>query len=94
MIASNERLVVVETKVEILDEKVEELKKTVKDNHEKIKGHLMDMSEKNNAHHIELSNKIGNLENLKNRLTWMITGAIVLFGILGGQFEKVVAYFK
>lgn len=89
-----ERLGIVETKVENLSERVEELKTDVKENRDTIMAQLDEMAMNSSKQHAELAKKIGGLEEAKNKFAWMVAGGVTLFGILAGHFDKLLAFLK
>ena len=73
-----ERIGVVETKVENLSEKLDELKSDVVSSKEEIKEHLDCLGEKAEEAHAKLSKKISDLERLKDKWFWFFTGAVAV----------------
>ena len=99
MATTVERIGIVETKVENLNEKLDELKVDVKDMHDcldktrdDIKGQLKEMYDASCTQHAELAKKIGNLEQIRQRMMWMVAGAVAFAGILSGHFDKILAF--
>lgn len=71
-----ERVAVVETKVHQIEEKLDELKVGVKDMHDCLDNtrdlldkKLCEMAEASNSQHLDLYNKISELEKIKNKYT-------------------------
>lgn len=77
----NERVSVLETKVDNLDTKVDELKQEVKENNQDLKGQLKTMYEASCTQHAELSRDIKSLMTLKDRvlIAFAVLGPIVAF---------------
>ena len=99
MATTVERLGIVETKVENLNEKMDELKVDVKDMHDcldKTRDTLVEKLEEmygaSCAQHAELAKKIGDLEKVRQKIMWMFAGAIAFAGILSGHLEKILAF--
>ena len=99
MATSVERIGIVETKVENLSEKLDELKDDVKEMHdcldktrEDLKAQLETMYNASCEQHAELAKKIGNLEQIRQKMIWMVAGAVAFAGILSGHFEKIIAF--
>jgi len=99
MATTVERIGVVETKVENLNEKLDELKVDVKDMHDcldKTRDALTDkLNEMYNAsctQHAELAQKIGDLEKVRQKIMWMVAGGVAVVGILSGHLEKILAF--
>jgi predicted nuclease with TOPRIM domain len=96
-----ERLGVVETKVENLNEKMDELKVDVKDLHDcldktrdDLKLRLDEMYNASCSQHAELAKKISGLENIRERVTWTVAGAVAFGGIIIGHLDKFIAFLK
>ena len=94
-----ERLGIVETKVHGLDEKIDELKIDVKDMHDCLDNTRDSLTDKLNEmynasceQHAELAKKIGNLEQIRQKMIWMVAGAVAFAGILSGHFEKIISF--
>jgi len=99
MATTVERLGIVETKVENFNEKMDDLKVDVKDMHDCLDKTRDSLVEKLNEmytascdQHEELAKKIGNLEQTKQKMTWMIAGAAAFAGILSGHLDKILAF--
>jgi len=100
MATTTERIGIVETKVENLSEKVDELKVGVKDMHDcldrtrdELKDQLQVMYDASCAQHAELAKKIGSLEKIREKTMWMVAGAVAAAGIFSGHLDKLLAFF-
>lgn len=100
MTSTTERLGIVETKVENLSEKLDDLKVDVKDMHEcldktrdDLKTQLETMYEASCTQHAELAKKISSLEKIREKTTWMVAGGVAVAGIFSGHLDKVLAFF-
>ena len=99
MATTVERIGIVETKVENLSEKLDDLKVGVKDMHDCLDNTRDSLTDKLNemynascTQHAELAKKIGNLEQIKQKMIWMAAGAVAFAGILSGHFDKIIAF--
>jgi len=99
MATTVERIGIVETKVENLSEKLDDLKVDVKDMHDcldktrnDLKSQLEVMYNASCEQHAELAKKIGNLEQIRQKMIWMVAGGVAFAGILSGHFEKIIAF--
>jgi flagellar capping protein FliD len=99
MATTVERIGIVETKVENLSEKLDDLKFDVKEMHDcldktrdDLKSQLEVMYNASCEQHAELAKKIGNLEQIRQKMIWMVAGGVAFAGILSGHFEKIVAF--
>ena len=100
MATTAERLGIVETKVENLSGKVDELKTDVRDVHDcldrtrdELKDQLKTMYDVSCTQHAELAKKISSLEKIREKTMWMVAGAVAMAGIFSGHLEKVLAFF-
>jgi len=114
-----ERLSVVETKVQHMDEKLDELKTDVKDMHdcldntrdllsaklEKMQeeyransGKFFEHTDKLHAEdvmsHSKLSERIGELEKLRNKWMYMILGGAAVLGWVTGHIDLIASFLK
>ena len=99
MATTAERIGIVETKVENLNEKIDNLKVDVKDMHDCLDKTRDSLVEKLNEmysascdQHAELAKKIGNLEQIRQKMIWMVAGGVAFAGILSGHMDKVLAF--
>ena len=99
MATTVERIGIVETKVENLNEKLDDLKVGVKDMHDCLDNTRNSLTDKLNemynascTQHVELAKKIGNLEQIRQKMIWMAAGAVAFAGILSGHFDKIIAF--
>lgn len=101
MVSTVERIGIVETKVENLNEKLDELKTDVKDVHDcldktrdELTSKLDEMYQASCTQHAELANKINGLEKIREKIIWSTAGAVAFGGIIIGHLDKVVAFMK
>jgi hypothetical protein len=99
MATTVERISIVEVKVENLNEKMDDLKVDVKDMHdcldktrESLVEKLDEMYIASCDQHAELAKKISNLEQIRQKMVWMIAGGVAFAGILSGHMDKVLAF--
>jgi hypothetical protein len=99
MATTVERISIVEVKVENLNEKMDDLKVDVKDMHDcldKTRDSLVEkLDEMYTAscdQHAELAKKISNLEQIRQKMMWMVAGGVAFAGILSGHMDKVLAF--
>ena len=97
MPSAAERLGVVETKVENLSEKLDDLKVDVKEMHDcldktrdDLTGKLEEMYQASCTQHAELAKKISSLEKLKEKWTFMILGGVFVITVFGSHFDKII----
>lgn len=96
-----ERLGVVETKVENLNEKLDVIKGDVKDMHDCLDRTRDDLTQKLDtmydascSQHKALADEIGQLKKDKDRLVWLVGGGIAVLGWLSGHSEKIADVIK
>ena len=100
MATTVERIGIVETKVENLNEKMDDLKVDVKDMHDcldrtrdDIKAQLKEMAQASSEQHGQLAKKISTLEKEKEKWTWIIAGVIGAGGFIAGHADKFFKLF-
>jgi flagellar capping protein FliD len=101
MATSVERLGIVETKVENLSEKLDDLKVDVKDMHDcldqtrdALAAQLKAMADESDKQHAEIAKKISAMEKLKDRWTFTVAGVLVAVGWIsahGTEILKIIA---
>lgn len=96
-----ERVGIVETKVEALGEKLDDLKVDVKDMHDcldrtrdEIGEKLEKMYSASCDQHAQLAKKISALERIKDRGTYLIMGGVAVSGWVVGHLELVTKILK
>ena len=101
MASTTERLGIVETKVEVLGEKLDEIKVDVKDLHDcldrtrdGLKEQLDQMYQASCSQHAELAKKISELEKIREKTMWMVAGAVAMAGIFSGHLDKLLAFLQ
>jgi uncharacterized coiled-coil DUF342 family protein len=100
MATTTERLGVVETKVENLSEKIDDIKVDVRDMHdcldrtrEDLKSQLKEMYDASCSQHAELAKKLSALEKIREKTMWMVAGGVAVAGIFSGHLDKLLAFF-
>ena len=100
MATTAERLGIVETKVENLNGKMDELKVDLRDVHDCLDRTRNDLTEKLDkmynascTQHSALSAEISNLKKEKDKVVWFVGGAIAILGWLSGHSDKILALF-
>jgi uncharacterized coiled-coil DUF342 family protein len=101
MASTTERLGIVETKVENLNEKLDDLKVDVKDLHDcldqtrdALAAQLKTMSEESDKQHAEIAVKISAIEKLKDKWTYMIAGGLVVMSWASAHADKIIDVLK
>lgn len=101
MASTAERLGIVETKVENLNEKLDDLKVDVKDMHDCLDRTRDDLVEKletmyqaSCSQHAELAKKINSLEKLKDKWTFMILGGVFVITAASAHLDKILNIFQ
>lgn len=100
MATTVERIGIVETKVENLSEKLDDLKVDVKDMHDcldktrdDLKIKLDEMYNASCTQHAELAKKISGLEKVREKTIWMVAGGVATAGIFSGHLDRLLAFF-
>lgn len=89
-----ERVSVLETKLENVDYKLDDIKTDVKDMNITITETLTKMQEASTKQHGELANKIKELEGFKNKWTYSILGGIAVLGWVSGHMSSITQFLK
>lgn len=100
MATTVERIGVVETKVENLSEKLDELKVDVKEMHdcldktrEGLTAKLEEMYQASCDQHTALGKEISAIKNQRDRLVWTFAGVIAAGGFFAGHSDKILKIF-
>ena len=100
MATTTERLGIVETKVENINEKIDVLKVDVKEMHDcldktrdDLKSELEKMYGASCEQHAALAKEISELKSLKEKWTYMVAGGIGVGGWFAGHSEKILSLF-
>ena len=95
-----ERIGVVETKVENLNEKLDDLKVDVKDMHDcldktrdDLKGQLTEMYDASCSQHSQLAKEISELKSQRDKWIWTSAGIIAAIGWVSGHTEMIAKIF-
>jgi flagellar capping protein FliD len=96
----DERLGVVETKVENLNEKLDDLKVDVKDMHDcldktrnDLTGQLTQMYDASCSQHASLAKEISELKSQRDKWIWTSAGIIAAIGWVSGHTEMIAKIF-
>jgi uncharacterized protein (DUF342 family) len=96
-----ERVSVVETKVDNIEEKLVELKEDVKNLHDcldrtgdSLHAALKEMHQDSCNQHAELAGKISELEKFKTKWMYMIMGGVAVFGFVSGHLSAITNILK
>jgi chromosome segregation ATPase len=100
MATTVERIGIVETKVENLNEKMDELKIDVKDMHDcldrtrdDIKGQLKEMYDASCTQHAALAKEISSIKSQRDKLIWTFAGIVAAGGFFAGHADKILKIF-
>ena len=92
-----ERIGIVETKVENLNEKLDDLKVDVRDMHDcldktrnDLTGQLTEMYDASCSQHASLAKEISELKSQRDRWIWTSAGIIAAIGWVSGHSEVII----
>ena len=101
MATSQERIGVLETRVEGLNEKMDTLKADVKEMHDCLDKTRDDLSAKLDkmydascSQHNALNDKIESIEKIKDKWTYTAWGGLAVAGFLSGHIDKIAHLFN
>jgi hypothetical protein len=101
MATTIERLGIVETKVENLNEKLDDVKVDIKQVHDcldrtgdELKATLKGMHDSSMQQHAELATKISDLEKWKQKWVYMIAGGAVVISWASAHADTVLKFIK
>ena len=101
MATTAERLGVVETKVENINEKVDELKVEMKDLHDCLDRTRDSLTEKLDtmydascSQHKALADELSKIKRDKDKIVWFVGGGIAFLGWLSGHSDKIADIIK
>jgi uncharacterized coiled-coil DUF342 family protein len=101
MATSQERIGVLETRVEGINEKMDTLKADVKEMHDCLDKTRDDLSAKLDkmydascSQHNALNEKIESIEKIKDKWTYMAWGGLAVIGFLSGHIDKIQTLFN
>ena len=96
----DERLGIVETKVENLNEKLDELKIDVKEMHDcldktrdELKGQLTEMYDASCSQHASLAKELSALKTQRDKWVWTGAGILAALGWASGHTELIAKFF-
>jgi chromosome segregation ATPase len=97
MATAAERIGIVETKVENLNEKMDELKVDVKEMHDcldktrdDLKSKLDEMASASSNQHAALAKEISAIKSQRDRMIWTFAGIIAAGGFFAGHADKLI----
>ena len=99
MATTTERLGIVETKVQNLDEKIDELKIDVKEMHDcldktrdSLTSKLNEMYDASCSQHKSLAEEINALKSQRDKWLWTAAGAIAAMGWISGHAATIIKF--
>jgi len=92
MAVLQERVGILETKVDGLNEKIDDIKIDVRTNHEDIKFQLKNMYDASCTQHAELGKKMKELENFKDKWIYIGMGGIAVAGWVTGHLDTILKF--
>ena len=90
MATTNERVAVLETKVDNLKEGVDDLKHCLNESHKQMIQQLDDYREENARDHARVMNMLDELMLWKNKWVWVGGAVLTLLSLVFGHLETIV----
>lgn len=94
MATVQERVSVLETKVDSINEKIDDIKSDFRAGNDDIKLQLKTMYDASCSQHAELATKIKDLEGFKNKWAYAVAGAVAVLGFVSGHIESISHFLK
>jgi hypothetical protein len=92
MAVLQERVGILETKVDGLNEKIDDIKSDVKTNHEDLKEQLKTMYDASCTQHAELGKKIKEMESFKDKWMYIGFGGLAVAGWVTGHIDTILRF--
>ena len=92
MTSQPERIIRLETQVEHITEKIDDLKDCLNDSHNKLINQIDHMREQNTIEHALVMDKLTDLEQFKNKWVWVGGGAMTLLSLVFGHLETIIKF--
>lgn len=100
MQTQSERIGIVETRIDNITEKIDDLKSDVKDVHDcldktrdELTSQLQKMYNTSCSQHADMAKKISEIERVKDKWIWTFAGAIAVLGWVSGHTEIISKIF-
>lgn len=90
MATTNERVAVLETKVDNLKASVDDLKHGLDDSHNKMMTQLNDYREENRRDHAKVMQQLDELMLWKNKWVWVGGVVVTLLSLVFGHIETII----
>ena len=93
MANQTERIAVLETKMDGVTEKIDDLKHCLNDSHNKLILQIDDMREKNTEEHARVMLMLDELMLFKNKWVWIGGVGLTLLSLVFGHIETIIHLF-
>jgi uncharacterized coiled-coil protein SlyX len=90
MISQPERIVRLETQVEHITEKIDDLKDCLTDSHNKLIDQLDHVREENTREHNKVMAQLDDLKDFKNKWVWVGGAALTVLSLVFGHLESII----
>jgi len=93
MPTTNERVAVLETKMDGVTEKIDEVKQNIIDSHNKLIDQLDHVREENSKEHAKVMGLLDDLTKFKDKWVWIGGIALTLLSLVFGHLETIIKIF-
>jgi putative methionine-R-sulfoxide reductase with GAF domain len=90
MPTTNERVAVLETKMDGVTEKIDDLRDTLTESHNKLIDQLDHVREENSKEHARVMALLDDLKDFKNKWVWVGGAALTMLSLIFGHLETII----
>ena len=92
MPTTNERVAVLETKMDGVTEKIDNLRDTLTESHNKLIDQLDHVREENSKEHARVMDLLDDLKDFKNKWVWVGGVALTMLSLIFGHLETIIKF--
>jgi len=90
MATQPERIIVLETKLEVVEDKISDLKVCLTESHNKLIDQLDHVREENTREHAKVMKQLDDLMQFKNKWVWLGGGILTVLSLVFGHLETII----
>jgi len=92
MPTTNERVAVLETKMDGVTEKIDEVRQNIIDSHNKLIDQLDHVREENSKEHAKVMGLLNDLTKFKDKWVWVGGAVLTLLSLVFGHLETIIKF--